>query len=158
VVVLAVALTVLCGCSGGNSNTTQVAGAEAAAPGQVQPQYSQSQQVAAPQSYGGSYRRGTATGDTQEGANFAHWVLDQDPSGQYITDAVVRGDQSLGVKVQPTMTRADVQQLLSALTQGMAQTFPGRPLEVVAFYQSGAKLAESLYDPRTGQANIQFAQ
>jgi hypothetical protein len=136
-----------------------VAGAQAGPQSnQVQPQYSQRQQVAPQQSFGGGYRRGTATGDTQEGANFARWVLDQDPNGQYITDAVVRGDQSLGVKVQPNVTKADVQQLLQALTQGMAQTFPGRPLEVVAFYQSGAKLAESVYDPTSGRATVQFSQ
>jgi hypothetical protein len=29
---------------------------------------------------------------------------------------------------------------------------------VVAFYQSGDKLAESLYDPRSGQANVQFVR
>jgi hypothetical protein len=85
-------------------------------------------------------------------------VLDQDPTSRYITDAVVRGDQSLGVKVQPNVTKSDVQQLLEALTQGMARTFPGRPLEVVAFYQSGDKLAESLYDPTSGRANVQFVQ
>jgi len=157
---LAVALAVLAGCSSGNTNqTTQEAGAQdGAQTNQVPPQYSQSQQVAPQQAYGGSYQRGTATGDTQAGANFARWVLDQDPNGQYITDAVVRGDQSLGVKVQPNVTKGDVQQLLEALTQGMARTFPGRPLEVVAFYQSGDKLAESLYDPTSGRANVQFMQ
>src|SRR3954464_5650543 len=40
----------------------------------------------AAQQYGGSYANGTATGDTQAGANFARWVLDQDPNRQYITD------------------------------------------------------------------------
>lgn len=159
-VVLLTALAAITGCGGGNTGqTTQAAGAPAGRQtSQVQPQYSQVQQVSPQQAYGGGYRRGTATGDTQEGADFARWVLDQDPTSQYITDAVVRGDQSLGVKVQPNVTKGDVQQLLEALTQGMARTFPGRPLEVVAFYQSGAKLAESLYDPTSGRANVQFIQ
>ena len=138
---------VAAGCGGGND--TQVLGVQA---------YSQRQKLAPPQQYGGGYRRGTATGDTQEGADCARWVMDQDPGNQYVTDAVVRGDQSLGVKVQPTVSRGQVQQLLISLTERMARTFPGRPLEVVALYQNGAKLGESLYDPRTGQPSVQFTQ
>jgi hypothetical protein len=75
-----------------------------------------------------------------------------------LRDSGAPGEQSLGVKVQPNITRTDLQQLLPALTEGMARTFPERPLEVVAFYQSGDKLAESLYDPRTGQVNVQFVR
>lgn len=116
------------------------------------------QDLNSPQSYGGSYAQGSATGDTQEGAAFARWVLDQDPQRQYITDAVVRNDSSLGVKVQPNISRQEVQQLLVALTQGMARTFPGKPLTVIAFYQSGDKLAQSNYDPNTGKVNFSFAQ
>jgi len=114
--------------------------------------------VPAPQQYGGAYSKGTATGDTQEGAKFAQWVLDQDPSAQYITDAVVRNNSTLGVKVQPSVTKADIQKLLVALTQGMARTFPDKSLTVNAFYQSGDKLAEALYDTSTNQVNVQFTR
>jgi len=108
------------------------------------------------QPYGGSFGGGTATGDTQQGAEFAQWVLQQDPQHQYITDAVVRSEQTLGVKVQPRITKADLQRLLTSLTQGMARTFPGRSVQAVAFYQSGDKLAETQYDPRTGQVAFRF--
>ncbi len=111
-----------------------------------------------PAQYGGAYNKGTATGDTQEGAKFAQWVLDQDPERRYITDAVVRNNQTLGVKVNPNVTKNDVQQLLTALGQGMARTFPGKPLTIDAFYQSGAKLAEAQFNPQTSQVNIQWAQ
>lgn len=112
----------------------------------------------APAQYGGQYAGGTATGDTDKGAAFARWVLEQDPQRQYITDAVVRNEQTLGVKVNPTASKRDVQQLLEALTQGMARTFPGKPLTINAFYQSGDKLAEAYFDPRTNRIDVQFAQ
>ncbi len=109
-----------------------------------------------PAQYGGSYQGGTATGDTEAGAAFARWVLDQDPQHRYITDAVVRNEQTLGVKVNPNITKGDVQQLLEALARGMARTFPNRQLTINAFYQSGDKLAEAVYDPRTNTVNVQF--
>jgi hypothetical protein len=108
----------------------------------------------APQQYGGSHVGGTATGDTEAGAAFARWVLEQDPQREYITDAVVRNEQNLGVKVQPNITKGDLRQLLEALAQGMTRTFPSKPITVTAFYQSGDKLAEAHADPRTGE--IQF--
>jgi hypothetical protein len=108
------------------------------------------------QQYGGQYSGGMATGDTQEGAAFARWVLDQDPQRQYLTDAVVRGDQTLGVRVQPTITKGDAQRLLTALAMGMARTFPNRPVEVDAFYQSGQKLAQANVDPGSGRVTVQF--
>jgi len=111
-----------------------------------------------PQQYGGSYSGGRASGDTQTGEQFARWVLDQDPNRQYITDAVVRNESNLGVKVQPNITKADAQKLLVALTEGMAKTFPNKPLTVVAFYQSGDKLAQANYDNQTNKVNVQFAQ
>ncbi len=111
-----------------------------------------------PQQYGGTHVGGSATGDTQEGAAFARWVLEQDPQHQYITDAIVRGNNSLGVKVQPRTTKGDVEKLLVALMEGMAKTFPGKPLTGIAFYQSGDKLAEAHFDPQSGRVNIQFAQ
>jgi hypothetical protein len=114
-------------------------------------------EVLAPQRYGGTHLGGSATGDTEAGAAFARWVLEQDPQRQYLTDAVVRGEQSLGVKVQPTVTRADLQRLLVALAEGMARTFPGKPLKVNAFYQSGDKLAVADYDPRSKQVDVRFA-
>lgn len=140
------------GCGGGSAGTS--AGAQAA--GVQQPRRQQPPPVAQP--YGGTYQGGAATGDTQNGAAFARWVLEQDPRRQYITDAVVRGDQTLGVKVQPTVSKSDLQRLLVALTQGMARTFPGRALQVDAFYQSGDKLAEADYDPRTNQVDVRFTR
>ena len=116
------------------------------------------QEVTAPGRYGGSYATGHASGDTEAGAAFARWVLDQDPRHEMITDAVVRNEATLGVKVQPRMTKGDLQNLLVALTEGMARTFPGRPLKVLAFYQSGDKLAEADYDPGTNRVQVQFAQ
>jgi hypothetical protein len=106
------------------------------------------------QRYGGSHVGGTATGDTEAGADFARWVLEQDLRREYITDAVVRDENTLGVKVNPTITKANLQQLLPALAEGMATVFPGRPLTVNAFYQSGDKLAEAHYDPRTGRVEL----
>ena len=107
-----------------------------------------------PQTYGGRYAGGTATGDTEAGAAFARWVLEQDPQHRYLTGAVVRGEQTLGVKVQPTVTKGELRDLMVSLTQGMARTFPGRPVKVIAFYQSGDKLAEANLDPRTGQLSF----
>ncbi len=114
--------------------------------------------VSSPQQYGGSYGWGSATGDTDAGASFARWVLDQDPRQELITDAVVRGEQTLGVKVQQTATKADAQRLLVALAEGMVQTFPGTPVKVIAFYQSGDKLAEANYDVRSRRTDVAFAR
>ena len=108
----------------------------------------------APQQYGGPYLGGTATGDTEAGAAFARWVLEQDPQRQYLTDAVVRDEQTLGVKVQPTITKGDLQQLMTALAEGMARTFPGKPVNVIAYYQSGDKLAEANFDPRSQRVSM----
>ena len=114
-------------------------------------------ELQAPQRYGGAYGGGVATGDSERGAALARWVLEQDPQRRYITDAVVRNDQVLDVKVQPTITRGELRELLTALAEGMARTFPGRPLIISAFYQSGDKLAEAVYDPRTGRIDFQAA-
>src|SRR5919204_125023 len=111
-----------------------------------------------PQVYGGHYSGATATGDTPEGAAFAQWVVQQDPTQRYITGAVVRNDDSLGVKVQPNVSRGDLERLLGSLTEGMARTFPGRPVRTIAFYQSGDKLAEADFDPRSGRVNVGFAR
>jgi hypothetical protein len=143
---LVVPLLVASACAGSEVRRTQ-----------EQP-YSQRDRLAPPQPYGGQYLGGTATGDTEQGAAFAQWVLAQDPQQRFITDAVVRGNQSLGVKVQPTATRSDLHQLLVALAEGMARTFPGQSVEVIAFYQSGDKLAEADYDPRTGRTDVRFVQ
>ena len=110
-----------------------------------------------PQRYGGTHAGGTAPGDTDRGASFARWVLEQDPERQYITDAVVRNDQVLGIKVQRGMTRDQLRELVTALGRGMARTFPGRPLVVNAFDQSGDRLAEGVVDPRTARVDVQFA-
>jgi hypothetical protein len=111
-------------------------------------------ELTGPQTYGGRYAGGTATGDTDAGAAFARWVMDQDPAHRYLTGAVVRGEQTLGVKVQPSVSKGELRDLLVSLTQGMARTFPDRPIKVIAFYQSGDKLAEANYDPRTGQISL----
>jgi hypothetical protein len=110
------------------------------------------------QRYGGEYANGVATGDTEEGAAFARWVLDQDPRREYLTDAVVRDDSHLGVKVQPTISRGELQQLMESLATGMARQFPGRPIQVSAFYQSGDKLAEAYYDPSRGRVDVQMTR
>ena len=109
-----------------------------------------------PQRYGGTHVGGTATGDTDRGAAFARWVLEQDPERQYITDAVVRNDQVLGIKVQRGMSRDQLRELITALGRGMARTYPGRPLVVNAFDQSGEQLAEGVVDPRTHRVDVQF--
>ena len=111
-------------------------------------------ELTGPQTYGGRYAGGTATGSTDEGAAFARWVMDQDPQHRYLTGAVVRGNQTLGVKVQPTITKGELHDLLVSLAQGMARTFPGQPVKVIAFYQSGDKLAEADFDPGTGRVSV----
>ena len=116
------------------------------------------QELTGPQTYGGHYAGGTATGDTEQGAAFARWVVQQDPQHRYITGAVVRGEQTLGVKVQPTVTKGDLQQMLASLTEGMARTFPGQPVRTIAFYQSGDKLAEAYLEPRSGQIAVNFVR
>ncbi|MFN8557924.1 MAG: hypothetical protein U0531_11485, partial [Dehalococcoidia bacterium] len=68
-----------------------------------------------------------------------------------------RGDQALGIKVQPTVSRGELTRLMEALAQGMAREFPGRTLAVNAYYQSGDKLAEAVYDPRTAHTDVRFA-
>jgi len=110
-----------------------------------------------PQRYGGSHVGGTATGDTDRGAEFARWVLEQDPQRRYITDAVVRNDQVLGIKVQPGVTRDQLEELITALGRGMARTFPGRPVVVNAFSQAGQQLAEGVVDPRTARVDVRVA-
>ncbi|MFN8497305.1 MAG: hypothetical protein U0641_05560 [Anaerolineae bacterium] len=99
---------------------------------------------------------GTASGDTQAGAAFARWVMDQDPQQKLITAAVVRNDTNLSVKVNATATKTDVQNLLVALAQGMARTFPGKPITVDGYYQSGDKLATATYDPLNKQVAVQW--
>ena len=109
-----------------------------------------------PQRYGGSHAGGTATGDSNRGAAFARWVLEQDPERRYITDAVVRNDQVLGIKVQRGMSRGQLGELITALGRGMARSFPGRPLVVNAYDQSGEQVAEGVVDPRTHRVDVQF--
>ena len=109
-----------------------------------------------PQRYGGPYVGGTATGDSDRDAAFARWVLEQDPERRYLTDAVVRNDQVLGIKVQRSMSKDQLRELITALGRGMAQRFPGRPLVVNVFDPSGDRVAEGVVDPRTGRVDIQF--
>ncbi len=113
-------------------------------------------QITAPAPIGGAYGRGHASGDTEAGAAFARWVLERDPERRYLTDAVVRGEQVLGIKVQPTVTKRELRELLPALAEGMARTFPGRPLVVNAYDQSGEQVAEGVVDPRTHRVDVQF--
>jgi hypothetical protein len=111
-------------------------------------------ELTGPQAYGGRYAGSTATGDSEQGAAFARWVMDQDPQRRYLAGAVVRGDQTLGVRVRPNITKGELQELLVSLAQGMARAYPDRPLKVIAFYQSGDKLAEATFDPRTGRVSV----
>jgi hypothetical protein len=114
-------------------------------------------ELQAPQRHGGAHAGGTASGDTDRGAAFARWVLEQDPRREYLTDAVVRGDRVLGIKVRPGLTDRQLGELMEALAEGMAETFPGRrPLAVQAFDQAGDRRAEGVYDPRTGRFDVQF--
>jgi hypothetical protein len=99
-----------------------------------------------------------ARGNTPEGARFAEWVLSTDPERKYILDAFVRDNRVLGVKVNPTMTKGQVQQSLQSLLAGMRKAFPGRPLEVIAFYESGHDLARISFDPQTGQTRTWWRQ
>src|SRR5688500_4387721 len=108
--------------------------------------------------YGGEYSGGVATGDTEAGAAYAKWVLDQDPERAIITDAVMRDDSNLGVKVQPDATKGDVLDHLVALTQGMVQQFPNRDVKVTAFFQPGDKMAEAVYNRQTQQVDVQFTE
>ena len=145
---LALVLLVAVGSSCADARATRERNAEPAR------RYS-TRELQAPQRHGGTYAGGVATGDTRDGAAFARWVLEQDPARRYITDAVVRGEQVLGVKVQPTVTTGQLRELLPALAAGMARTFPGRPLVVHAFDQRGDRVAEAVYDPRTGRIDVQ---
>jgi len=113
-------------------------------------------ELQASQRYGGSHAGGQATGDTDRGAAFARWVLEQDPRREYLTAAVVRNEQVLGIKVQPGLSRNQVSELLTALGRGMAREFPGRSVVVTAFDQSGDRLAEGVVNPRTSRVDVQF--
>ena len=115
--------------------------------------------LTAPQHFGGvTLGNRLATGDTEPGAAFAEWVARQDPNALYYGDIVVRGEQLMGVKFQPTAPKAEVQRILGSLTEAMARAFPGRTLKVTAFYQSGDKLAESVFHPESGSTEIRFEQ
>ena len=109
----------------------------------------------APQGSGETARRG----NTPEGSAFANWVLAQDPQHKYILDAYVRDDQHLGIIIRPNvMSKAQVQQMMTAMLNAMQQTFPGRPLEVIAYYVSGDELGRTTWDPRTRRANTVWRQ
>lgn len=115
--------------------------------------------LTAPQHYGGpTVGNRMATGDAEPGAVFAEWVAQQDSNGVYYSDIVVRGEQAMGVRFQPSVTKAEAQRVLVSLTDGMVRAFPGHTLKVTAFYQSGDKLAESVYHPETSNAEIRFEQ
>ena len=107
--------------------------------------------------YGGYYTphgrdEPTQRGNTPEGAVFADWVLSTDPQRKYIVDAFVWDNRILGVIVNPTMTRGEAQQMLHSLLTGMRRTFPGRLLEVIAYYESGNEMARITWDAQTKQA------
>jgi hypothetical protein len=99
-----------------------------------------------------------ADGNTAQGAAFARWVQATDPDRTYILDAFVRDDRVLGVMVNPTMTKGQVQQALESLLRGMQRTFPNRSLEVIAYYQSGDELARVTYDQATNRAQTTWRQ
>ena len=156
------ALSVACGSgeqSYGGQSSGQGYGGQTAGPGYGGQVSTRGYGNEAPsrQRYGGDHAGGVATGDTEPGAAFARWVLEQDPRRQYITDAVVRGNSHLGVKVQPNITRGDLHRLMEGLASGMAREFPGQDIQVTAFYQSGDKLAEAYVDPRSRQVQVEMA-
>jgi hypothetical protein len=91
-------------------------------------------------------------GNTPEGAIFADWVVSTDPEHRYLLDAFVRDDRVLGVIVHPQLPRGQVQRMLTSLLSAMQRTFPGRPLEVMAYDRSGDQLARLQWDPHTRQA------
>lgn len=88
-----------------------------------------------------------------EGAGFADWVISTDPERWYLFDAFVRDNRILGVIVNPHLTRGQVQHILTSLLSGMQHTFPGRPLEVLAYYRNGDQLARLTWNPQTRQAH-----
>jgi len=137
----------LAGCS-----DTRVAREQSAAPAE---RYTQ-RELQLPQRYGGTHVGGMATGDTDRGAAFARWVLEQDPERRFITDAVVRNDQVLGIKVQSTITKGQLNELLTALGREMSRTYPGRAVVVNAFSPDGDRRAEAVVDPRTGRVDVRF--
>ena len=158
----AMALSVACGSSEqpyGGQSSRQGYGGQTAGTGYGGQVSTRDYRNEAPsrQQYGGDVAGGVATGDTEQGAAFARWVLEQDPRREYITDAVVRDDSHLGVKVQPNITRGDLQRLMESLATGMAREFPGQDVQVTAFYQSGDKLAEAYVDPRSRQVQVDMA-
>jgi hypothetical protein len=118
---------------------------------------SRSGDAAAPAPQAGPLAPGVR-GDTPEGARFAEWVVSTDPERRYVLDAFVRDNRVLGVKVNPTMTKGQVQESLQSLLAGMRKAFPGRPLEVIAFYESGHDLARISFDPQTGQTRTWWRQ
>jgi hypothetical protein len=70
-------------------------------------------------------------------------VASTDPRGQYILDAFVREERVLGVKVNPQTTRRQVHDALASLARSMQETFPGRPLDVIAYYERGDEMARA---------------
>ena len=96
---------------------------------------------------------GRPRGNTPEGAGFADWVVSTDPQRQYLLDAFVRDNRILGVIVNPRLKRGQVRQMLTSLLSGMQRTFPGQPLEIIAYYRSGDQLARLTWDPQTKQAH-----
>lgn len=145
VFLLTLALLLSVSCGGGTTTSSR-------------PGTSGSSDPMARQQYGGTYSNRHASGDTQAGNQFAQWVLDQDPQHKYMTDAVMRNDSVLGIKISRTATKGDIDKLMRALLESMARTFPNRQLTVNAFYESGDKLAEARYNPTTNQVSVQFAQ
>jgi hypothetical protein len=80
-------------------------------------------------------------------------VISTDPEHRYLFDAFVRDNRILGVFVNPHFTRGQVQQMLTSLLTGMQHTFPGCPLEVLAYCRNGDQLARLTWNPQTRQAH-----
>jgi hypothetical protein len=95
-------------------------------------------------------------GNTDAGAAFANWVVSTDPEQRYILEAFVRDERVLGVTVSPTTTRAEVDDALRSLLTAMRKTFPGRPVEAIAYYESGDQLERLVWNAQRGEAEAQW--
>jgi hypothetical protein len=78
------------------------------------------------------------------------WALAADAEGDVLMDAFVRRDGVLGLIVAPHATRERVHGTIEYLVGSMAGTFPGHPIEVIA-YQDEQEVARGVLNRQTGQ-------
>lgn len=91
-------------------------------------------------------------GNTPEGAQFAEWVISTDPEAKFIRDAFVRDEQVLRVIFDDGVARSEVEMRIGSLLSDMRRTFQDRPLEVIAYRQSGEEVARMGWGPDSGRA------